>query len=228
MLSAVSAYCEVEPRLVTVTGEGEVMTVPNEVWLNLQMESFDPILSKAKKSNDDAIKQVLVIVKKYHVDEKDFKTDYFNVRNGDRYFMDPQTNQQRSKRGYFVTKNVSILLRDVTKFEALYSDALEAGINNITGVEFKTSELKKLRDQARVLAVQAAKEKAEKLAAELGQEIGRPHAIHENLQVEPWSGPRMMSKMAMAENVAVEPNNETIALGQIKISASVTVSFELK
>jgi uncharacterized protein YggE len=35
----------------------------------------------------------------------------------------------------------------------------------------------------------------------------------------------MMSKMAMAESA---PNNETIALGQIKVNASVTVSFELK
>ena len=214
------------PRLITVSGEGEVFAVPDEVWVNFLMESFHEKLSEAKKANDEAIKQALDIVKKYQVEDKDFRTDHFNVRNDERYFMDPQTNQQRSKRGFFVTKNVAVVLRDVSKFEALYSDVLEAGINNISGVEFKTSQLTKYRDEARVLAVRAAKEKAQQLASELGQEISRPYTVQENTQTE-WGGPRpMMMKMAMADSSSA--NNETIALGQIKITASVGVSFEMK
>ena len=216
---------EIQPRLVTVTGEGEVMAVPNEIWVNLSVESFDPDLAKAKTANDDAIKQVLALAQKYKIADKDFQTDHFSVRNDERYFMDPQTNQQRSKRGFFVSKNVAIILRDVSKFEALYSDALEGGVNNISGVEFKTSELKKYRDEARGLAARAAKEKAAQLATELGQELGRPYMISESTQPDSW--PRPMMKMAMAADSA-QANNETIALGQIKITTSVTVSFELK
>ena len=220
-------WADDQPRLVTVTGEADVMTVPDEVQINMQVESFDPILAKAKQTNDEAIKQVLAIVKKYKVDDKDFKTDYFTVRNEDRYYMDPQTNQQRSKRGFFVTKNVAIILRDVSKFEALYSDSLEAGVNNIYGVEFKTSELKKHREEARVLAVKDAKEKAEKLAGELGQSVDKPYAIQENIQSD-WNGPRVMAMTKMAMAPSASQGNETVALGQIKITASVTVSFELK
>jgi len=214
-----------QPRLITVTGEGEILTVPNEVHVNLQVESFDPALANAKTANDNSVKQVLDIVKKYGIDEKDFQTDYFTVRNEEQYFMDPQTNQQRSKRGFFVTKNIAIILRDVSKFEMLYSDALEAGVNNIFGVEFKTSEIKKYRDEARKLAARAAQEKASALAAELGQEIGRPYAIQENVQSDSWPRPMMMARMAPSESAG---GNETVALGQIKITASVAVSFELK
>ncbi len=215
-----------QPRLITVTGEGEVMAVPDEVQLNLQVETFDPVLSKAKKANDDAVKGTLDIVKKYKVDPKDFKTDYFTVRNEERYFMDNQTGQQRSKKGFFVTKNVTILLRDVTKFEAIYSEALEAGVNNITGVEFRSSQAKKFRDEARLLAVRAAKDKAAAIAKELGAEILRPYQINENVQPESW--PRPMMVMAMAKSADSSANNETVALGQVKIASSINASFELK
>ena len=217
------AFADLSPRLITVTGEADVMVVPDEVHVNLQVESFDTELSKAKAANDSAIKQALEIIRKYKIDDKDFRTDFFTVRNGDNYYMDPQTNQQRQKRGFFVTKNVSIILRDVSKFEALYSDALEAGINNIYGVEFQTSKLKEHQNEARVLAINDAKEKAIKLSGELGQEISRPYSIQENVQSD--YTPRPMMGRAMIGGAEANP---TIALGQIKINASVTVSFELK
>ena len=227
LLLPAPAYADApQPRLITVTGEGEVMAVPDEVQLNLQAETFDAVLAKAKKTNDDAVKGTLDIVKKYKVDPKDFKTDYFTVRNEERYFMDPATNQQRSKKGFFVTKNITIVLRDVSKFEAVYSEALEAGVNNITGVEFRSSQAKKYRDEARLLAVRSAKEKATAIARELGQEILRPYQVSENTQSEPW--PRPMMEMAMVKSADSSANNDTVALGQVKITTSVNASFELK
>jgi hypothetical protein len=44
---------------------------------------------------------------------------------------------------------------------------------NVQGIQFRTSELREFRDQARALATGAAREKAEAMAAELGMEIGR-------------------------------------------------------
>ncbi len=223
-LLSTSVWADEQPRLVSVTGEGEVFTVPDEIWINLQIEAFDPVLAKAKEANDEAIRAVLAIVKKYKVDEKDFRTDYFTVRNDERYYIDPQSQQQKSKRGFFVTKSVAVVVRDVTKFEPLYSEALEAGITHIFGVEFRSSEMKKHREEARKLAVRDAKEKAQQLAVELGQELGRPHSISENFQQD-WPQPRMM--MAMDASKA-SSGDATIALGQIKITVSVSASFELK
>ncbi len=218
---------EAQPRLITVAGEGEVYAVPDEVAVNFQVEIFDENLDNAKKANDEAVKGAFEVVKKYGVEDKDFRTDYFTVRNEERWYQDPQTNQQRSRKGFYVTKNVSVTLRDVAKFEDLYSDALKAGVNNINGVEFKTSAVKKYRDEARALAVRAAKEKAAQIAKELGEEVGRPYAIQESAQTD-WPGPRPMMAMAMLKTADSAANNETIALGQIKISSSVTASFEMK
>lgn len=216
---------ETPPRFVNVTGEGEVTVVPDEVLLNLQVESFDADLSRAKRSNDEAVKKTLAIVKKFNIADKDFQTDYFAVRAGDRYYFEPGTNVQQSKKGYFVTKNVAIRLRDISKFEDLYSEALTAGVNNIYGVSFQTSALEKHRAEAREKAALDAKEKAARLAAALGQEIGRPLSIQEGGSV---GYPPPMPRMLMAQAADMAVNNETIALGQIKITSSVSVSFELK
>jgi Protein of unknown function (DUF541) len=50
---------------------------------------------------------------------------------------------------------------------------------HVYGIEFRTCGLRKHRDAARGLAIQAAREKAIALAGELGQEVGRPIDIRE-------------------------------------------------
>jgi uncharacterized protein YggE len=113
----------------------------------------------------------------------------------------------------------------VAQFEPLYSEALASGVNNIYGVTYQTSKLKQLKEEARTLAVLDAKDKAVKLAAPLGAEIARPYSIQENAGYE---GPRPMMQMAMMKSEAADSAAPTIAFGEIKVTSSVSVSFELK
>ena len=87
------------------------------------------------------------------------------------------------------------------------------------------------------MAIKAAKEKAISLAKELGQSIGEPHSIQENRTWwrsgynRGW-GSSWGSGMAqnIVQNVGGASNSESdtgIALGQIKVNATVSVSFEL-
>jgi uncharacterized protein len=214
---------ETQSRLVTVTGEAEVMVVPDEAVMNLQVQSFDAALATAIKANDAAVGEVLAVVKKYGVEEADFRTDYFNVNKQDNQIFEPTSGQYRPSSGYMVVKNIAITLRDLGKLEALYGDVLAAGVNNVHGVEFRTSQVKAKKEEARLQAIGDAKDKAARLAAALGQELGRPHAIQENAPVE-WNGPVMM----MASRGDAAYSKPTIALGQIPVKSSVSVSFELK
>jgi uncharacterized protein len=222
-LAGASYAADPQPRLVTVTGEGEVMVAPDEAIMNLQVQSFDAELAKAVSANDAAVGNVLAVVKKYGVEESDFRTDYFNVSKQENQVFEPLTNQYRPASGYHVVKNIAITLRDLGKLEALYSDVLAAGVNNVHGVEFRTSQVKVRQEEARLEAINDAKNKAARLASALGQELGRPHNIQENAPVE-WNGPVMM----MASRAEAAYSKPTIALGQIPVKSSVSVSFELK
>jgi len=213
-------------RLITVIGEGEVKVMPDEVILTLGVETWGKDLIIAKRENDEIAKKVLALAKKYEIETKNVKTVHIRIepRYKDIY-------KRSTLIGYYVRKTIVFRLRDISKFEGLLSSALEAGANSVYGVQFSTTELKKYRHQARTFAIRDAKQKANELAKELGQKVGKPHTILE----EPsgwWS--RYYSGTAgriggMPQNVRgiAGESESNIAPGQINVKAKVTVSFEL-
>lgn len=219
------------PKLITVTGDAEVRVVPDEVLLTLGVETWNPDLTLAKKENDEKVKALFETVKKFGIEEKNIQTDQISIepRYGDEW-------ERRKFIGFFVRKSMAITLKDTSKFEDLLSASLTAGTNYVHGIDFRTTELRKYRDEARKLAIKAAKEKANDLAAELSQKVGRPHSIQEG-HIGWWSGynsgwgSRHGSYMSqnVIQNVAPasEGDQNTLALGMIKVNASVSVSFEL-
>jgi len=221
-----------EPRRITITGEAEVRVVPDEVILTLGVETWDKNLNLAKSRNDEIVKRVLALAGQYGIQPEHVQTDYLGVepRYRDGYY------EERDFIGYFVHKTVVITLRDLSRFEDLLSDALEAGVNYVHGIDFRTTELRQHRDQARVLAIKAAKEKAVALAGELGQKVGDPLTIQEDQSgwwssYGAWWGTRWGA--GMTQNVIQEVGgasalaDSSVAPGQIDITARVTVSFEL-
>jgi uncharacterized protein YggE len=88
--------------------------------------------------------------------------------------------------------------------------------------------LRKYRDQARDLAVKAAREKAHALAQALGQEIGKALTIEEVPGYEYAVNQNGYAvQNSYADSRPLGPSGPSIAVGQKAISASVTVSFEL-
>ena len=227
----VFAASKSEPRLITVTGDAEVRVVPDEVILTLGVETWNKELNIAKQENDQRTQKIIDLCKKHKIENKFIQTDYLSIEP--RY----EHSYERQKFiGYFVRKSIVITLRDISKFESLLSDVLEAGANFVHGVQFRTTELRKHRDQARLLAIKAAQEKAKALAKELGQKVGDPYSIQENPSgwwswYNNWWGSRWGGSMAqnVVQNVQNSSESDSsIALGQIKVNAKVTVSFELK
>ena len=221
-----------EPRLITVTGDAEVRVAPDEVILTLGVETWDNDLGKAKSDNDQRVERILKLASKFKIEGRHVQTDHISI--------EPRYKDQWEHRefvGYFVRKNVVFTLRDTSKFEDLLSSAIEAGANYVHGVQFRTTELRKYRDEARALAIKAAKEKAEALVGELGQKVGKPHMIREDhggwwSWYNNWWGSRW-GRNSMAQNVVQsysgQPQSDSsIALGQINVNARVTVSFELE
>jgi uncharacterized protein YggE len=222
----------VEPRLVTVTGEAVVKVVPDEVVLTLGVESSDKQLRRAKSLNDERVKQVLAAAEQLGIPAKDIQTDHISIepRYRDSY-------EQRDFIGYFVRQTIGITLKDVTQFEDLLTAVLDAGANYVHGIQFRTSDLRKHKDEARALAIKAAREKAVTLAQELDQNVGKPYAISEDQEgwgsgYSSWWG--SAGGLGMTQNVVQNAGNVgmemdgALAPGQISVTARVTVSFELE
>jgi hypothetical protein len=142
--------------------------------------SFDRIqtsnldLEIAKTQNDDAVQKVLAVVSSYGIDPEHVQTEHLSIES--RY---SRTYEHRDFLGYFVRKTIVVTLNDSPKFEDLLGAVLQAGVNYVHGIDFHTTELRKYRDEARSLAIKAAREKAVALASALDEEIGRPQQITE-------------------------------------------------
>jgi uncharacterized protein len=217
-------------RTINVTGDAEVKVAPDEVILILGVETLDKDIRTAKRQNDESIKKLLALTRDFGIDPKYVQTDQINVdpryRNG--YYVDSDFI------GYAVRKYVVVTLKDISRFEDFYTAILNAGANHVYGIQFRTTELRKYRDQARALAIQAAREKAGAMSRELGQTIGQPQSIQENYSNWSawydmrWGGGAMTQNVV--QNVSSASMNEqgTFAPGQISVTARVTVAFELK
>jgi uncharacterized protein YggE len=221
------------PRLITVTGEAEVKVVPDEVILTLGVETWDTDLERAKKKNDDAAKKIMAAATSNGVAAQHVQTDYMEIepRYSDNY-------EKRDFVGYFARKTIVVTVKDIAKFEDVLSAALSAGANYVHGVQFRTTQLRKHRDDARILAIRAAKEKATAMAKELGQTIGDPQTIQEDQNQwwsgygawwgSRWGGTMTQNVVQNAAGAGAPDMDSALAPGQISVTARVTVSFEMK
>ena len=220
---AAAADDKTEPRLITVTGEAEVLVVPDEVVFDLTVQTLNKELRLAKAQSDERLKKLIDLTRRYNVDPKDVQTDYIKLEPRYR-----GNDESRLFIGYSVRKDLVFTLRDVTRAEELLSEILESGITRVNGVRFQTSQMRKYRDQARGLAIRAAQEKATALTAEIGQKIGRAYSIEE----ETTPGRSLYSQNVSSNVMEMIPGGAagsegTLSLGQIKVTARVTVRFEL-
>src|SRR5918993_4543212 len=170
--------------LITVTGQAEVMAVPDEVVFNLNATTVDKNLLTAQQKTDEVVRNVLDLARRYQIPATQVQTGYISLQ--ERYSDEAATRQPRVFIGYAVSKSIAIILRDVTKAESLLSEVFRTGITRINGVDFRTTQSRKLKDQARLLAVKAAHAKARAIANEIGQSIGKAYSITE-VEQRPYS-----------------------------------------
>jgi hypothetical protein len=205
-------------RLITVTGDAEVRVPPDEVILTLGVETWHKDLGIAKGHNDERVRRVIALANKYNIAPGNFWIDRISIEP--RY---KDRDMQADIIGYHVLKTVVFIVQDLSRFDDLVSSTLEAGANYVYGVQFRTTKLRDYRDQARALALKTAKEKAKDMAKELGQKIGEPYTIVEE-EYERNMAPQV-KQMSGADLTEAE---KSIAVGQIRVRASVRVSFEVR
>lgn len=230
LLLAVSAFAQnnIEPPLITVTGQAEVRVPPDEVLFTLAVENVDKDMLVANKKTDDSVKQILAIARRYDVKPEDVQTSQISVQpkyNTDDMEYEARRGIKRVLIGYQVSKTVAVRLRDISRFDEMLADILKAGITRLSNLEFRDSQIRKHRDEARRMAIRAAQEKARLLAGEIGQSIGPAYSITETSGNDYGRSNAMQNVAGVAGDAAA--SDSAIAPGSISVTAQVTVRFRL-
>src|ERR1044071_4118561 len=105
------AQNNVEPPLITVTGQAEVRVPPDEVLFTMVVENTDRDMVVANKRTDDSVKQVLAIARGMGVKPEDVQPSQISVQP--KYNTDDLDTEQRAKVkkllvGYEVSKTMAV------------------------------------------------------------------------------------------------------------------------
>jgi len=202
---------------ISVSGEGKVKVVPDQASISISLETKGTKADDVKKENDKKIDAILKFIKKMNIAQEDFQTQ--------RVSLNPNYDYEKKKHNYIATQTIQILLKDLSKYDELMEGIVEQGINRIDNVTFKSSKQAQYQSEARKLAMKDAKLKAEDYVSVLGQKVGRAMTISDNSQPYYPQPVFAMKTMAMESG---DSTRETLAVGEINITANVSVSFILE
>lgn len=219
---------------IAVNGSAVVNAKPDKILVTFGIETSDKDIVLAKRKNNAIMRGAVAAIRKAGVPKKEIQTDHLSI--------EPRYRNYRPEGflGYFVRNTLVVTLADTRRLEGLVTDVLGTGVNYIHKVDFQTTEFKKLREQARELALRTAKEKAERMAAVLGEKVGAPLRITESYSGSPWwyysswggwgggRGHGMAQNVVQAARGGSGEITDTVALGKIAVRANVSVTFELE
>lgn len=202
---------------ITVVGEGKVKVVPDQVSISVSVQSKGTKAADVKKENDTKVDGVIKFIKKMGIAAQDYKTT--------RVTLNDQYDYDKKKHNYVAVQSIEILIKDLAKYDQIMEGLVDSGINNIGNIDFQSSKLEVHKSEARKLAILNAKVKAQDYVGALGQKLGAAYTIIDNSQ-DNFYRPRYET-MAMKAYDGGSSNNETLAIGEMEVTANVSVSFKL-
>jgi uncharacterized protein YggE len=223
-------------RTIQVSGTAVVNVAPDRALIQLGVQSNGKSPKEVQARNAATIKKVIKAMRDLGVESKYISTD--------RYIIQPIYKPYDSLYidGYRIYNVISITMHNVDLTSEAIAVAFQAGANQVVNVEFYTSELRKYRDQAREMAMTAAREKAIALSQAAGADTDCVLNISENTWSyfngwNWWYGGNNQNLWTQnaVQNVAPTSGTGTpaseespVGAGQISIRAEVSATFSLK
>lgn len=200
------------------TGEGKVIVVPDQAVVSMGVEERGYNLKQVQESVNKKMSSLSDALKKQGVDGKDIKTTGYN------YYPDWE-----NKNEYRAYATVSVVIRDLESVSPIMDLVGTLGLDNVQGPHFGLSDelTNKSVKEARTLAIEKAKSKAEELSGLAGMKLGRIVNISEgnnkpqNFAVREAVPVAGGASMDMKVTTPVEP-------GSSEVVVNVTLSYETR
>lgn len=207
-------------RTITVTGSGKAMLTPDIAYINIGVHTEDMTAVGAVKANSRLADKVIAALKAFGIDSKDIQTTNFSI------YPQPQYDTEGKPTGeikYIVENTVYVTVRDLTKIGELLDAAVEAGANNISGIQFDVADKSKALTAARQAAVENARLVAEELVSAAGVTLGAVQTINVYGDTSPMP---VMYDMAMVKTAA--GGSVPVSPGQMTITVQVNIVYEIR
>lgn len=230
------------PATISFSGHGEVTAVPDIASVYFTISKDAATVKDAQAGVAVVEKKALDFLKSKNVADKDIKTadasfyPKYEYRNAvcpqpapmmgsggvsSPYYCPPG---KQVLTGYTASESITVKIRKTDDAGAIMQGLGTVGVSNLNGPNFSIDNEDGLKAQARKLAIDAAKAKAEVLAKDLGVSLGKITSFNEggNYPVMYGAGAMMKSDAVSAPAPAVIPT------GVNTITSDVTITYEIK
>jgi uncharacterized protein len=204
---------------ISFAGEGKVYTKPDIAFVDVSVVTQGVQIKDVQDANTKKMNKVITFLKDSGIDEKDIKTTNYNLY--------PQYTYENNKipqiMGYQINQTLSIKIRNLDKVGTILEGGVNVGINQVNSLYFGFENDEQLKEQARKIAIDDAKKKAEKLASQLGVKLIKITGFSDNTVGYPV--PMYDAKAYGLGGGGGTPNIQT---GQNEIIVDVTITYEIK
>jgi len=223
------------PTTINVRGEGEVLAKPDIGSFSFSVRSEGKNAAEAQEQSAEISNNIIAYLKSEGVEDKDIKTQYYNLNPKYRYedracpFGSYCPPGEPIIDGYEVSQNIVVKVRDLDKSGSLITGVGEKGASDISGLSFTIDDTDVLEAEARELAIADAKEKAQKLVKDLDSRLVRMIGFYEEEGGFPrpygYGGDMMEKSVVAMDGAAVSPELPT---GENTISKVVNITYEIR
>jgi uncharacterized protein YggE len=165
-----------QPGTIVVSGYGDATGAPDIAIVTLGLDMTNEDLSAAVSEADSGMAAIVDAITALGVAAEDIQTVNYSVWSQDGGVDGMQPDAARI---YHLSNIISIKVRDMTQVQAVLSAALRAGANAIQGVAFSIEDASSLERDARLAAIEDARERAAQIAEAIGASLGEIVAVNE-------------------------------------------------
>jgi uncharacterized protein len=211
------------PETVSVSGEARVTVNPDRFTFTTGVQTNAPTVEDAVNQNNEKVAAVIAALKKAGATDQEIRTANFSIY--------PQQDYTQGKApriiGYQVTNNITVTKKQIAEAGKLLQVALNAGVNESSGLQFVVSDPAAGRDEGLRRAVEDAHAKASLLARAAGRTLGRALTISEgNTPSAP--PPRPMVGRVQAMSAKAEVSQVPVESGSQELTYTVSIVYELR
>lgn len=212
-------------NVISVSGSGEVFAIPDTATISFTVRNEGADVKIAQDLTTAKVDEVLATIKDLGIEDKDVKTTSY-VSNP-KYTYEKTTFYypvQGKITGYEVAQTIEVKVRDTAKTGEVLGALGTAGVTETYGPNYTVDDEESLIAEARQMAIDEAKAKAEELANQLGVRLVRIVSFNEG-QYSPFAESKGVSYDSMTG--AMNPTPQ-IPVGESKITSDVYISYEIR
>jgi hypothetical protein len=207
-------------NVISFTGEGKISTKPDMAFVDFSVVTQGIQLADVQNKNSEKMNKVVEFLKGFGVEEKDIKTTNYNLYPQYTY----ENNRIPQIMGYQISQTLSVKIKQLDKVGEVMEKVVGMGINQVNSLYFGVENDEELKEQARKMAIDNAKAKAEVLAKELGIRLGKLTNFYENTSGYPVP----MYDSYKATGMGGGEGSPNIQTGENEIIVNITLNYEVK